>query len=227
MFPLRDNIPSRRTPIVNYTLILLNVLVFLWEISLPQWQLQHTTQELGLVPARLLQTEFAPPSQVPFFVPIFSSMFLHGGFLHLFGNMWFLYIFGDNVEDALGSARYLLFYLSSGVAAAFVQVLLNATSTTPMIGASGAISGVLGGYFRLYPRARVLTLVPIFFFFQFIELPALLFLGFWFLLQISSGTASLGASGGVAWWAHVGGFLAGAWLVKKFLDRQYGPWRYE
>jgi membrane associated rhomboid family serine protease len=166
-----------------------------------------------VVPERTIAILTREPGLLHYAVfPFFTSMFLHGGWLHLLGNMLYLYIFGDNVEDALGHVRYLLFYLACGVAASVTHLALNLDSVVPTVGASGAIAGVLGAYFLLYPKAKVLTLLPIFIFIQIVEIPAFLFLGFWFLLQFISGTVASASqnAGGVAWWAHIGGFAAGA-----------------
>jgi membrane associated rhomboid family serine protease len=180
------------------------------------------------VPADLLGGVPRVPHPVPVWWTVITSMFLHGGFLHLLGNMWYLWLFGDNVEDAMGRARFLVFYLLSGVAAALAQVLMGPGSRIPMVGASGAISGVLGGYILLYPHARILTLIPIFFIAQIVEVPALIMLGLWFLIQLMSGLGSLGfEAGGVAWFAHVGGFLAGMGLVWIFRRRSRRPVRQE
>ena len=219
MFPLKDNIPSSRPPYVNYLIIGVNLLIFFWELSLGA-DLQKVAAVLGFVPARfyglLAYGAAAWPAAV---VPLFTSLFLHGGWLHIIGNMWFLYVFGDNVEDILGPGRYLWFYLASGVGANLIYLMFAPLSTTPLIGASGAIAGVMGAYFSLFPGARVLTLLLIVFIPIFLELPAYIFLGYWFLLQFIYGTFSLGAmdsrtaAGGVAWWAHVGGFLVGILLL--------------
>jgi membrane associated rhomboid family serine protease len=213
MIPLRDNIPSRGIPFVNYVLIGTNILGFLFEVALGQnlFQFIHV---FGMVPERVITIVTGYPHLLHWAVlPFFTSIFLHGGWLHLLGNMLFLYIFGDNVESALGHARYLIFYLACGVAASLSHLALNPASTIPTVGASGAIAGVLGAYFLLFPAARVVTLVPIFFFIQVVEIPAFIFLGFWFLLQFLSGSAALfstQSSQGVAWWAHIGGFVVGA-----------------
>jgi membrane associated rhomboid family serine protease len=220
MIPLRDTVPSNTFPVVNYLLIGLNGAVFFFELSLGR-HLDTFILHHGLVPARFTDLLHSEGPHLSAFVPVFTSMFLHGGWLHLLGNMLFLYIFGDNVEDRFGHFRYLVFYLVAGVAAAATQVYFNPASEIPMVGASGAIAGVLGAYVFLFPAARVVTLLPIFFFFQIVELPAYLFLGIWFGLQIISGLLSLGIggdAGGVAWWAHVGGFAAGAVLF-PFLRR--------
>jgi membrane associated rhomboid family serine protease len=205
MFPLYDTARSRTFPIVNYALIAANVLVFLYELQLSQAGLETLIGARGLIPARLL----ADPSNA--WTTIFSSMVLHGGWFHLLSNMWVLFIFGDNIEDRMGQAGYLVFYLLSGVAAGLLQVYILSGSGQPMVGASGAIAGVLGAYLILFPRARVASLVPILFIFTLMELPAVVFLVFWFVTQLFSGLMSLnGASGGgIAWWAHIGGFLFG------------------
>jgi membrane associated rhomboid family serine protease len=170
--------------------------------------------QYALIPAELLRGEDLPPTiPIPLWLTILTSMFLHGGLMHLLGNMLYLWIFGDNVEDAMGPIRFLAFYLLCGVAAALAQIAIDPGSAVPLIGASGAIAGVLAAYFMLFPYARVLTLIPIFFFLRLIPVPAVLLLGFWFLLQVISGAGSLGAGGGVAWFAHIGGFVAGALLV--------------
>lgn len=216
MIPIRDTIPHRRTPYVTYAIIALNGLVFLYELQLGPTGLQRFFMHFGLVPARysdpLVRVHFGPVAQV---VPFFSSMFIHGGFLHILGNMWTLWIFGDNVEDWFGHAGFAVFYVFCGLASGVLHLFFNWGSPVPTVGASGAIAGVMGAYFLLYPTARVLTLLPIFFFFTFVELPAYFFLGLWFLLQFLSGTASVaaGGAGGIAWWAHVGGFVAGAAVV--------------
>src|SRR5262245_41763754 len=217
MIPFRDNIPSRSFPIITVSIILLNVLVFLYELSLGRY-LEPFLFHYGVIPAAVFAW---PNSDLPVSavaVPFFTSMFLHGGWLHLIGNMWYLWIFGDNVEDRLGHFNYLIFYLVCGIGAGIVHTILNYNTRVPSIGASGAIAGVLGAYLVSYPRARILTLIPIFIFVQFIEIPAILVLGFWFVIQFFSGAASLGAAeaGGVAYWAHVGGFLIGMILVGLF-----------
>ncbi len=223
MIPLRDTIPSRTIPFVNYAIIAANALVFLFELSLGRY-LDDFVFQFGIVPIRFVEAVQTTHIDASVIFPLFSSMFLHGGFWHLVGNMLFLYIFGDNVEDRFGHGRYLFFYVLSGLAAAFTQVFINPLSEVPMVGASGAIAGVLGAYVLLYPNAKVVTLIPIFFFVQIAELPAFIFLGFWFLMQFFSGFMSLGVgadAGGVAWWAHIGGFACGA-LLMPFLSRREG-----
>ncbi|HEY8549465.1 MAG TPA: rhomboid family intramembrane serine protease [Vicinamibacterales bacterium] len=217
MIPLRDVIPSRTRPVVTVGLIVLNAAVFLYEQSLTDRQLQRFAFGWGLVPAEFTWTS------------VVTSMFLHGSWGHFLGNMLYLWIFGDNIEDRLGHLRFLVFYLLCGTLAALGQVFVNMGSLVPMIGASGAISGVLGAYLVLFPHSRVLTLVPIFFVLQLIEVPAVLLLGLWFLVQLLSGVGSLGAEadiGGVAFWAHAGGFIAGAALVTVFKrpERQRVEW---
>ena len=219
MIPLKDTVRARSFPLVNWILIGVNIFVFLFEVRLGS-DAEAFIAALGVVPARIL----AAPSlgQV---LTIFTSMFLHGGWLHLLSNMLALYIFGDNVEDRVGHGRYLVFYLICGLIAALTHIAFNSNSPVPTIGASGAISGVLGAYFILYPRARVITLIPIFILPWFIEIPAIVYLGFWFLSQLLNGTLAIvsgaQAFGGVAFWAHVGGFLAGLLLVKPFEQRRY------
>jgi len=216
MIPLRDNIPSSRPPYLNYALIAITVLLFLVEMATGPY-LQKFIQTYGFVPGRFLKELWYGFDPLPnVFMPLLTSIFLHGGWLHLIGNMWFLYIFGDNVEDILGHGRYLLLYLASGVGANLIYLLFAPYSAVPLVGASGAIAGVMGAYFFLFPGARILTLVPIFFFPTFWEFSAYIFLGFWFILQFLFGTFSSrgpAGAGGVAWWAHVGGFLVGVLML--------------
>ena len=212
MIPLRDVIPSRTTPYITIGVIVLNCLAFLFEVSLSQRMLQPFMMMYGVVPAM-----FSWPT-------VLTSMFLHGGWLHIAGNMLYLWIFGDNVEDRLGHGRFLAFYLLCGTIAALAQVFTSPGSTVPTIGASGAIAGVMGAYFVLFPRSRVLTLIPLFVFWEIIEIPAIFFLGIWFLMQLFSGVGSLavttGNAGGIAFWAHVAGFAAGFVGVFIFRPRQ-------
>ena len=220
MIPLRDTIRSRRFPLVNWLIILANAAAFYYELRIGPSALNGFIETWGLVPVRF----WANPQTA--WVTIFSSMFLHGGWFHILSNMWVLFIFGDNVEDRMGGGWYLVFYLLSGVAAALMQTFLLSGSSAPMIGASGAIAGVLGAYLVLFPRARILSLVPILFIFTVIEVPAVVFLLFWFASQLFSGFLALGgASGsGVAWWAHIGGFVFG--LLGAFLFAKPGRRRY-
>lgn len=220
MIPLRDANPSRTVPFVTYGIIAVNVLVFLFELAMGS-QVGGLFMEFGVVPYRVSASLGDGGIDPGAWLSFGTSMFLHGGWMHLIGNMLFLHVFGDNIEDRCGHGRFVLFYLLAGAAAAATQVAVHPSSEMPMVGASGAIAGVLGAYVILFPRARVLTLLPIVIFFQLIELPAYLFLGLWFLMQIASGVLSLriGAdAGGVAWWAHIGGFLSGA-LFLPFLRR--------
>jgi membrane associated rhomboid family serine protease len=216
MIPLRDNIPSRRRPAVTYAIIGVNCLIFWLELSSGP-RLPEVVKTFGFVPGRFLAL-LGHGSLALAIIPVFTSMFMHAGWLHLIGNMWTLFIFGNNVEDILGRGPYLLFYLLCGLVSILVFLLFSPGSATPLVGASGAIAGVMGAYFSLFPGARVLTLVPIFIVFTIIELPAYIFLGFWFVLQFFHGFSIVGhtAEGGVAWWAHVGGFLAGVGLVRLF-----------
>jgi membrane associated rhomboid family serine protease len=223
MFPLRDTIRARRFPIVNTCIIGVNVLVFLVEYAMGGEQLERVLLTCGLVPAWFWQGE----GQCGWW-SLFTSMFLHAGWWHLISNVYTLYIFGDNVEDRLGRLRYLLFYLLSGLAASLVHLIAYSDSPVPTVGASGAIAGVLGAYVLLYPRARVLTLVPIFYFARLVQIPAVVYLGFWFLSQLFNGFLALAAmdvlqSGGVAWWAHVGGFAFGLATVRIAAPRLPPP----
>jgi rhomboid family protein len=237
MIPLRDSVPAQRWPVVTWVLIGINVWVFLYELLLGP-ELEAFVQTWGFVPARyFLLAELDSSNWVARYLPVLTSMFLHGGPAHLVGNMVYLWIFGDNVEDRLGHFRYLAFYLLAGIGAALAHAYLHPGSVVPTVGASGAISGVLGGYLVLFPHARVLTLIPlVFIFFHVVELPAVLYLGVWFLMQLVSGALGMALAdeaGGVAWWAHVGGFLVGVVLVAllgRWRSRpqtwraEYAPW---
>jgi len=241
LIPLRDNIPSVRTPVVNYALLALCALAFVGQLVDQGDGRADWIERYGMVPARVLdpgqpivaeqlvrQGPGLPPVVQRFqlgepgfhpWLTFLTSIFLHGGFMHFLGNMLFLYIFGDNVEDRLGHVGYLIFYLLAGLGASMGHLVFNAGSPIPTIGASGAIAGVMGAYFVLYPRARIVTLVPIFIVLQMMTLPAVVFLGLWFLMQF---TGVLGAQAGVAWWAHIGGFVIGA-AVGWFLRQRPGP----
>jgi membrane associated rhomboid family serine protease len=219
MIPLKSTERVYSTSTVTITLIVINVLVFLYEISLDPDYLNVFIMRHGLVPDRF------------HLVNLFTSMFLHGGWLHVLGNMWFLWIYGRNVEDILGSWKFLVFYLICGVVAGLVQVFFNPFSRVPTVGASGAIAGVMGAYLIKFPRARIVTLVPIFIFFTTLDIPASLLLVYWFAIQFFSGVGSIGYSqistGGVAWFAHIGGFLAGMLLVNAMRPKErYRPWQY-
>jgi membrane associated rhomboid family serine protease len=215
MIPLSDVIPSRTTPVVTVTLIVVNALVFLYEQALSEPFLREFVASYALIPA-----EFSVAA-------LFTSQFQHAGWMHILSNMLYLWIFGDNVEDRLGHVRFILFYLGAGAAAAILQTLFNPLSNVPMVGASGAIAAVMGAYFVLYPHSRVLTAVFLIVFFDIIEVPAVFFLGLWFLLQLLSGVGSLAVSnaagGGIAFWAHIGGFVVGALigLVLRARDRRW------
>jgi len=217
MFPLSDVIPSRTTPYVTVGIIALNALAFFFELTLSEEELQGFVQVYGVVPAHFS------------WIAVATSMFLHSGWLHFLGNMLYLWIFGDNVEDRMGHGPYVLFYLACGAAAAMIQAMTQPYSPVPMIGASGAIAGVMGAYFVLFPYSRILTAVFILFFLDLIEIPAIYFLGIWLVMQLFSGIGSLGADaaeGGVAFWAHIGGFALGAagGVLFKFIQR---PSRWE
>ncbi len=213
MIPLRDDNPTRRFPIVTVLLVVANVLVFVWESTLSPAQLQALANTWAVVPSRLLADPFSPREAAT----VVAAMFLHGGWLHVLGNMLYLWIFGNNIEDRLGHVGFVGFYLASGVAATAAQVAMAPATDVPLLGASGAVAGVLGAYALLYPGAAVLTLIPIFFFFEIARLPALLVIGVWFLVQLGNGLGSLSPefaqTGGVAWFAHIGGFLAGLTLI--------------
>ncbi|NLA10737.1 MAG: rhomboid family intramembrane serine protease [Firmicutes bacterium] len=218
MIPIRDTAPRYRFPFVNIGLILVNVLVFFHQMTLPPEQLYQFIYRYGSVPVNLTASLFglfdpALPSAsfLEAALPLFTANFLHGGWLHLIGNMLYLWIFGDNIEGMLGHLKYLVLYLLMGAASISFHIFSNPLSSTPLVGASGAIAGVLGAYFILYPRSRILTLVPLGCFFTFVHLPAMLFLGLWFLLQLFNVSLQGSAAGvqAVAWWAHIGGFIVG------------------
>lgn len=223
MFPYRDANPSSRTPIVTISLIAINVLVFIQEVALGP-HLEAFMFDFGLVPKKWLAFGEIPEARLSSVIlPYLTSMFLHGGWFHLISNMWYLWIFGDNIEDRLGRVRFLIFYLLCGLLAGAVHTLFNLHSQLPSVGASGAIAGVLGAYLITFPHARIHTLVPFFLTYEIVELPAVIVLGFWFVMQLLSGTASIAATaqntGGIAWWAHIGGFVAGVVLMKIFEPR--------
>jgi membrane associated rhomboid family serine protease len=215
MIPLRDTQPSRSTPVVTVAIIVVNVLLFLYQVSLDRFSLNYFIMEYGVVPDRLHYSS------------LLTSMFLHGGWMHLIGNMWFLWIFGDNVEDILGHGKYLLFYLLAGVVAALAQVVFTPGSRVPMVGASGAIAGVMGAYMIKFPHSRILTLIPVIVFFTTVEVPAFFMLLYWFAIQFFSGVGSIAYShvsqGGVAFLAHGGGVVAGIILILSMRTRE--PYR--
>ncbi|MGC2855941.1 rhomboid family intramembrane serine protease [Novispirillum sp. DQ9] len=235
MIPLHDDNPTTLRPVVTITLIVLCIVVFLWQVSLPERAAFAATIGYGAIPAVLFGQAHLPPAleAVPPFATLLTSMFLHGGWLHIIGNMLYLWTFGNNVEDSMGHGRFVLFYLLCGIAAALAHAVQDIQSTVPMIGASGAISGVLGAYLLLYPRARILVLVWLGLFVTTVKVPAMVVLGFWILLQlVNLGIAAASEdSGGVAWMAHLGGFVAGMVLLPVFKKRHIplfrsrsGPW---
>ncbi|MBN2248222.1 MAG: rhomboid family intramembrane serine protease [Coriobacteriia bacterium] len=224
MIPIRDENPTRSIPWVTLALIAANIGVFIYEYTLGTQGLQAFWARWSIVPARLLADPFSPHQ----IATIFTSMFMHAGWIHLIGNMLYLWIFGNNIEDRLGAVRFIAFYLVSGVAAAAAQIVTAPASTVPMLGASGAVAGVLAAYLLLYPGASIVTIIPVFFFIEVARVPAYLVIGFWFVLQLGSGLASLGAAattGGTAWFAHIGGFVAGlvlalpAWYASRRRSR--------
>jgi len=224
MLPIRDSIPRRNPPIVVWLLILVNSLVFVFELRMPEEMLERFFYLFGVVPARYSHPEWAAWVGFPIdsYWPFITSMFLHGGWLHIFSNMWTLWIFGDNVEDRMGPIRFVIFYLLCGLAAGITHWFLNPDSTVPTVGASGAIAGVLGAYFFLFPKSQVVVLVPILFFPFFFELPAVIYLGVWAVSQFFNSVLSLtvpGNVGGIAWGAHAGGFIAGIALHFLFVTR--------
>jgi membrane associated rhomboid family serine protease len=221
MIPLKDDNPTSSAPILTVALIALNTLVFFYQLTLGPREGQLLVYQYGAIPATVFGLKSLPPdiAAVPPVFSLFTSMFLHGGWLHLIGNMWYLWIFGDNIEDAFGRVRFVLFYLLTGLIAALCHALISINSVIPTIGASGAISGVLGAYLIIYPRARVLVLIPLGFFTRLMYIPAMFVLGFWFLLQILNGGITSASGGGVAWWAHIGGFVSGMLLVGVFKKR--------
>jgi membrane associated rhomboid family serine protease len=226
MIPIRDRNPSGTFPYVTMGIIIINVLIFLYELSLGSG-LGEFIMKFGVVPLKV--SYYSQVSDLTFintFFPFISSMFLHGGFVHLIGNMWFLWIFGDNIEDKLGHFKFIAFYFLCGIIASSVHVFFNSQSNVPCVGASGAIAGVLGAYMLTFPHARVVTIVPLFVFIQVMELPAMVVLGFWFVIQFFNGAASITASAsgaGVAWLAHIGGFAAGVmilYIIRIFFARK-------
>ena len=222
MIPLHDDRPTSIFPFVTVGIIVLCSLVFLWQVSLPPQSQRAAVYGLGMGPAVLLQGYQLPPDLhlVPAPLTVITSMFLHGGWLHLIGNMLYLWIFGNNVEDSMGHRRYIVFYLLCGALAALTQAVLASASHLPMIGASGAISGILGAYLLLHPKARILVAIPLGIFIPTVRLPAVAVLGFWFILQLLSSLLANSQAGGVAWGAHVGGFIAGMAMIPLFKYRR-------
>ncbi|NLN07708.1 MAG: rhomboid family intramembrane serine protease [Firmicutes bacterium] len=215
MIPLRDSPRTRRFPLINTAIIILNIYIFLRQLLLTDHELFSFVYTYGLIPERFFSTLFAGAFPVAL-RPLITHQFLHGSWLHIGSNMLYLWVFGDNIEDRLGHLRYLVFYLLMGLLAGLAQIMFSPQSNVPIIGASGAVAGILGAYAIICPRARVLALVPMFLFLTVTEVPAMLFLGFWFVLQLFSGLTSIGIDVSVAWWAHIGGFLAGMLLVRSF-----------
>jgi membrane associated rhomboid family serine protease len=216
--PLRDENPTSRKPIVTIIIIAINCLIYLYGLTKPTAALQRFIVQYALIPSELTHfVELTPYSSVPILLTPLTSMFLHGGFMHLAGNMLFLWVFGNNIEDYLGPIKFILFYLLSGFAADFLFVLFSPNSQIPLIGASGAISGTLGAYLVLYPRARILTLIFLFYFIRIVRMPAMVVLGFWIVYQIIMSAIDSGSGGGVAWLAHVGGFAFG-WILFKIIS---------
>jgi membrane associated rhomboid family serine protease len=229
MFPIRDTNPSRHVPFATWGLIAVNIYFFFRELALPPKAAEKMMYLFGLVPARFTDPAWALSAGFPIhtYWPFLTTMFLHGGWLHIIGNMWFLWIFGDNVEDRMGPVRFLAYYLLCGLAAGFVHVITNQASRVPAVGASGAIAGVMAAYLVLFPKARILAVFPLLFWPIFFELPAYLFLGFWFLMQFFSGTLAITTGRevtGIAWWAHVGGFVTGLstfWIFLRPRHREF------
>ncbi len=227
MIPLRDNVPSQNTPWATWLLIFVNLLVFRYQASLPQDEVLTMVSRYGFIPADVSQllSEGIGISALSLVFPLTSSLFLHGSWFHLISNLWSLWLFGDNVEDSVGHFRFILFYLAGGAAASMVHFLFNPLSTLPTIGASGAIAAVMGAYLIMFPMARIVTLVPLFFIPLFFQLPALVFIGFWFISQVFAGISTLitTSDGGIAWWAHIGGFLFGVVVIPLIRKKR---WQY-
>jgi len=225
MIPIKDTIPRIGSPFVTWALIAVNGIIFIFEISIPKDVLSQMFYVFGLVPARYSLPNWAYIHGLSFddYLSFLTNMFLHGGWLHILGNMWFLYLFGSRVEDHMGHIRFLIFYLLSGIAANVIFFLVGIHSKVPEFGASGAIAGVMGAYIAMFPKARIVTLIFVLFFPFFVDLSAFFYIGFWFILQLFSGTLSFASqkTGGVAWWAHIGGFIAGIVLLPFFRKREY------
>lgn len=224
MIPIRDNIPSLRKPIATYTLIAINFMVYIFQFLLPARLEEIFVYKYGFVPIMIVKNITENGFRIGGFYPFFTSMFLHGSLTHLISNMWSLWLFGDNIEDRLGHFKFVLFYLLCGFLAMLSHFIFYPNSNIPAIGASGAIAGVMGAYFILFPYSRITTLVPVLFFPLFIKVPALIYLAIWFLLQLYNGAiGSLvgGRGSGIAWWAHIGGFLSGVLLLKLLYTRRY------
>ncbi len=223
MFPLKDTIPSSTFPIVTISIIVINVFIFIYQLTLGP-QLNTVFSHFGVIPARFASAAASNPAHlIPLSSTLVTSVFLHGGWMHIIGNMWYLWIFGDNIEDRTGHFRFFLFYILCGITSGISHILMNPGSQVPTIGASGAIAGVMGAYVLLFPRSRIITLIFLVIIIQIVEIPAIFFLGFWIVMQIISGSLQTGLteqSGGVAWWAHIGGFFIGLVLVLLFKKRK-------
>ena len=219
MIPIKDSPRTRTFPIVNTVIIAINIYVFFRQLTLNNNQLVQFVYAYGLIPERFI-SNISEGSFLAALTPLLAHQFMHGGWLHIGSNMLYLWVFGDNIEDRMGHIRYIIFYLLMGIAAGLTQIFLDTSSAIPVIGASGAVAGILGAYLISCPKARVLALVPILFIFTLAEIPALIFLGFWFILQVFSGIASIGVDVSVAWWAHIGGFVAGIVFVNLFGKRK-------
>jgi membrane associated rhomboid family serine protease len=230
MIPIKDTIPRIASPLVTWALIAVCGIIFIFEISIPKNILGQIFYVFGLVPARYSLPKWAYIHGLSFddYLSFLTNMFLHGGWLHILGNMWFLYLFGSRVEDRLGHIRFLIFYLLSGIAANVVFFLVDIHSKIPEFGASGAIAGVMGAYIVMFPKARIVTLIFVLFFPFFVDLSAFVYIGFWFILQLFSGTLSFASqeAGGVAWWAHIGGFIIGIVLLPFFRKKEYSQRRF-
>ncbi len=221
MIPLRDSAKSDTFPFVNIAIIILNLVIYVHEVLLEPYALNQFFYIYGLIPADALNTFYTGAALTPLLINSITATFVHGGWFHVLGNMLFLWVFGDNVEDRLGHARYLLFYLLAGVAGGAAHIITNPASTVPVVGASGAVAGVLGAYIIAFPHSRILALVPLLIIFWLAEIPAIIFIAIWFVLQLFNGVASLGGSAApVAWWAHIGGFIVGAVLIKLLARRR-------
>ena len=218
MFPLYDDNPTEINPIITIGLIVICILVYLWQTSLAKEMGHAIIYSLGMIPAVLLNSSRLSSQlyMVPAEITILTSMFMHGGFMHLGGNMLYLWVFGNNIEDSMGHVRFIIFYLLCGTAAALTQAIIDPGSEVPMIGASGAVSGVLGAYLLLYPHAKILVVIPIIIILKTIRIPAMFVLGLWFAMQLVSSTSAVPGEGGTAWWAHIGGFVAGMILIPFF-----------
>lgn len=226
MIPIQDTIPTQRVPLVNRLIIVLNAIVFLLELTLDETELNKFFYYLGLVPASYTHPQWAAETGIPDnqYMNFITMMFLHGGWMHFIGNMWTLWIFGDNIEDRMGPRKYLVFYLICGIGAGLAHMYLYSDSTVPALGASGAISGIMAAYMFLFPKSRIVFLFPLFFIPYFFELPAFIYIGFWFFSQLFSGTFNLlldSETAGIAFWAHIGGFITGVLLYKLFLTNRY------